>query len=167
MGIDIYVMPKLNLSRESSLILFSHSASLPSNQSPHPKDFNSYGFLKSACSSPSLQLPNSSDSFYTIFINSPSVAALIIYCCVINYPKTYKFKTTINRISLVQETSKYFCCCCHCLRLPLGSECPLPLASMLSPTFIFLPKLYSTHLSRLISRVILPRKSMLSLSSNS
>lgn len=137
-------MPKLELSvlsvGKSSQILFSHSPSWPSKQSPYPKDFNSYGFLKLYSPLHLYRYQSSSDSLCTFSINSPSIAVLAIYCCTINYLKTYKLKRAINRISLVQETLRYLFLCCFYLRLLLCLKCPCPLGHTSSPTFIFLPK---------------------------
>ena len=97
------------------------------------------GFLRPYLSLHLYSYQSSLDFLCTIFVNSPSVAALVIYCYIIYYPPNQELKLTINRISLVLKTSIYFFLfCCLCLRLPLGSECPFPLARVPSPTFIFL-----------------------------
>lgn len=92
-----------------NLIFFPHSPSLPNNQNHHIlKILITMSFLSLYHPLHLYSYQSSSDSFCTIFINGPSVDALVIYCCIINYSKTQTLKAIINRTSLVQETSRYF-----------------------------------------------------------
>lgn len=72
-----------------NLIFFPHSPSLPNNQNHHIlKILITMSFLSLYHPLHLYSYQSSSDSFCTIFINGPSVDALVIYCCIINYSKT-------------------------------------------------------------------------------
>ena len=85
-GVVFILWPNWNLSGESSLILFPHSLSLPSSQHHILKILIPMGFLCPYLSLHLCSCQSSSNVLYTIFVNSPSAPALVIYCYIIYYP---------------------------------------------------------------------------------